>query len=142
MKQGADSSTAIKILFRPEIEWCMARWIFYNKPVRQMVKVIKILAGKAEGNVDKYDKITTSIWQRIWIPQNEKEQTDMVTAKVYARILSRKAAMNEIGSQYKGDYEQIQKEWEWEIEKKAEVKNPNEPKIDNQDSGKSIVEPE
>lgn len=142
MRQGADSSTAIKILFRPEIEWCMARWIFYNKPVRQMVRVVKILASKAEGNIGKYDNITTSIWQKIWIPQNEKEQTDMVTAKVYARILSRKAAMNEIGSQYKGDYEQIQKEWEWELDKKAEAKNPDEPNIDNQDPGKSIVNPE
>lgn len=140
MKQGADSSTAIKILFRPEIEWCKARWIFYNKPVRQMVKVFKILAGKAEGKIGKYADIKTSIWQDIWIPENEKEQTDMVMAKVYGRVLSRKAAMNELGSQYKGDYEQIEKEWKWELENKAAVKNPNEPKIDNNDGGKSIAE--
>ena len=140
MKQGADSSTAIKILFRPEIEWCKARWIYYNKPVRQMVKVFKILAGKAEGNIGKYADIKTSVWQDIWIPQNEKEQTDMVMAKVYGRVLSRKAAMNELGSQYKGDYEQIQKEWEWEIQQKAEQNNPNAPKIDNQAAGKTIAE--
>ena len=140
LKQGSDSSTSIKILFRPEIEWCMSRWIYYNKPVRQMVKVVKVLAGKAEGKIGKYDDIVTSVWQKIWIPQNEKEQVDMITAKVYARILSRKAAMNEMGSQYKGDYEQTQKEWEWELEKKAESKNPDEPKIDNNDPGKSIAE--
>lgn len=155
MKQGADSSTAIKILFRPEINWCKARWIFYQKPAHQMVKIVKVLAGKAEGNLDKYDDLRTSIWQNIWIPQNEKENTDNVVAKVYARVLSRRAALNELGSQYKGDYEQIDKEWREEIDMKARIpaeinaeygtnvqvsddddKNPA--KVDNNSAGKSI----
>ncbi len=154
MKQGADSSTAIKILFRPEIEWCKSRWIFYNKPVRHMVKVFKILAGKAEGNIDKYDKLKTSIWQTIWIPENEKEQNQIILDKVYARVLSRKAAMNELGSQYKGDYDQVEREWEKELTIKAEIpakaqakygtsietEDPkrNPAKVDNRDKGKSI----
>lgn len=157
MKQGADSSTAIKILFRPEIEWCKARWIFYNKPARQMVKVFKTLAGKAEGNISKYADLRTSIWQEIWIPQNEQEQNQMIIDKVYARVLSRKAALNELGSQYKGDYAQIDKEWREEIDMKARIpaeinaeyntnievqdddpKNPA--KTDNRNKGKTIQE--
>lgn len=157
MKQGADSSTAIKILFRPEIEWCKARWIFYNKPVRQMVKVFKILAGKAEGDLSKYADLKTSVWQNIWIPQNEQEQIQITLDKVYARVLSRKAAMNEIGSPYKGDYEQIDKEWREEIDMKARIpaeinaqygtsvqvqdddpKNPA--KTNNRNKGKTIQE--
>ena len=146
MKQGADSSTAIKILFRPEIQWAQQRWIFYNKPVRHMVKVLKRLCGKAEGLIDRYNDLKTSVWQEVWIPQNEKEQVDIVTAKVYARILSRKNAFNELGSQYKGDYEQTNREWEEELamkqkySAKVEDDNPDAPDIDNNDDGKTIAE--
>lgn len=121
MKQGADSSTAIKILFRPEIEWANQRWIHYNKPTRQLVKVFKRLLGKVEGDIGKYDSLRTSLWQQVWIPQNEQEQNKIILDKVYARVISRKAAMNELGSQYKGDYEQVNKEWEEELTMKAEA---------------------
>lgn len=160
MKQGADSSTAIKILFRPEIEWAKQRWIFYYKPIRQFLKVFKRLVGKIEGDLDGYEKLRISVWQKVWIPQNEKEQTEIVTQKVYARVLSRKAALNELGSQYKGDYAQIDKEWREELQMKAEIPakvnaeygssnssstggedtNPYAPKINNQDPGKTIAE--
>lgn len=146
LKQGSDSSTSIKILFRPEIEWAKQRWIIYNKPIRQLVKVFKRLVGKIEGDLDKMDKLRTSVWQEIWIPQNEKELAEIVTSKVYARVLSRKAALNELGSQYKGDYEQINKEWEEELAMKhkysgaSDDPNPDEPGVDNNDPGKSILE--
>lgn len=147
MKQGADSSTAIKILFRPEIEWAKQRWVYYNKPYRQLIKVFKRLAGKVEGNMDKYSQIRTSVWFDPWIPQNVKEDTDIVTAKVYARLMSRKAAQNELGSPYRGDYATIHKEWEDELAMKQKYgakaeseSNPDEPKIDNNDKGKTIAE--
>lgn len=157
LKQGSDSSTSIKILFRPEIEWARQRWIYYNKPYKYLIKVFKRLAGKAEGKIDKYDKIRTSVWFEPWIPQNLKEETDIVTAKVYARLMSRKAAQNELGSPYRGDYEVINNEWAEEIRMKAEIPaevqakygtsgavepedNPDKPDIDNNDKGKSIAE--
>lgn len=146
LKQGSDSSTSIKILFRPEIEWAKQRWIVYNKPVRHLVKVMKRLVGKIEGDIDTFANLRVSVWQEIWIPQNEKELTDIVTSKVYARVLSRRAALNELGSQYKGDYEQINKEWEEELamkqkySAKQEETNPGEPKVDNNDPGKTILE--
>ena len=146
LKQGADSSTSIKILFRPEIEWAKQRWIVYNKPIRHLVKVFKRLVGKIEGDLPKMDALRVSVWQEVWIPQNTKELTDIVTSKVYARVLSRKAALNELGSQYKGDYDQINKEWEEELAMKQkygakqEESNPDGPKVDNNNSGKSIIE--
>ena len=157
LKQGSDSSTSIKILFRPEIEWAKQRWIYYNKPYKYLIKVFKRLAGKAEGDIDKYDKIRTSVWFDPWIPQNVKEETDIVTAKVYARLLSRKAAQNELGSPYRGDYEVVNKEWEDEIRMKAKIpaeveaeygtsgavteeNNPDKPNIDNNDKGRTIAE--
>ena len=158
MKQGADSSTAIKILFRPEIQWAKQRWVHYCKPVRRMVKVFKRLAGKADGNINKYEDLRVSVWFEPWIPQNEQEQAAIILDKVYARTLSRKAAQNEFGSQYKGDYEQIKREWEEEIRMKSEIPaqveakygvsgsyheddNPNTPRVSvtNQASGKSIL---
>lgn len=157
LKQGADSSTSIKILFRPEIEWAKQRWIYYNKPYKYLIKVFKRLAGKAEGDIDKYDKIRTSVWFDPWIPQNVKEETDIVTAKVYARLMSRKAAQNELGSSYRGDYETINKEWADEIQMKAEIPakvkaeygetggvepdpNPDAPDINNNSKGRTIAE--
>ena len=146
LKQGSDSSTSIKILFRPEIEWAKQRWICYNKPIRHLVKVMKRLVGKIEGNIKIFAELKTSVWQEIWIPQNDKELTEIVTSKVYARVLSRKAALNELGSQYKGDYDQINKEWEDELAMKQkyggkqEESNPDSPNIDNNDPGKTIAE--
>lgn len=147
LKQGSDSSTSIKILFRPEIEWAQQRWIFYQKPVRHMLKVFKRLVGKAEGNIAKFAALKTSVWQNIWIPQNDKELMEIVTQKVYARVLSRKAALNELGSQYKGDYEQINKEWADELAMKQKYSakiedevNPDKPAVNKQDPGRTIAE--
>lgn len=146
LKQGSDSSTSIKILFRPEIEWAQQRWIFYVKPVRHMVKVFKRLVGKVEGDIGRFADLRTSVWLRLWLPQNEKEMTDIVLSKVYGRVLSRKAAMNELGSQYKGDYETIRKEWEEELAMKqkygtkSETDDSNPGDVTNQASGKTIQE--
>ena len=121
MKQGADSSTSIKILFRPEIEWAKQRWIYYVKPVRHLLKVFKRLVGKAEGEIGKYDDLRVSVWFEPWVPQNEQEQTKIILDKVYARVLSRKAAQNELGSPYRGDYDTIREEWEEELRMKSEI---------------------
>lgn len=146
LKQGADSSTSIKILFRPEIQWAQQRWIYYVKPVKHLVKVFKRLVGKIEKDLDRFDSLRTSVWQLVWIPQNEKELTEIVMSKVYGRVLSRKAAMNELGSQYKGDYETIQNEWERELEMKqkygtkSDYDDNNPSNVDNNQPGKSIQE--
>ena len=146
LKQGADSSTSIKILFRPEIQWAQQRWIYYVKPVKHLVKVFKRLVGKIEKDLDRFDSLRTSVWQLVWIPQNEKELTEIVMSKVYGRVLSRKAAMNELGSQYKGDYETIQNEWERELEMKqkygtkSDYDDSNPSNVDNNQPGKSIQE--
>lgn len=102
-----------------------------------------------------------SVGQNVWIPQNAAEVQKMELDQVYARVKSRKAAMQDLDNTHKGDYEQIQKEWEEELTMKAEAgpkakakfgdtsntfgneDDPDEPKdnpakVNNQATGKSI----
>lgn len=166
LKSGADSSTTIKILYSPEIQWCKKEWIYFAKPVKQLVEVLKTLVGKVEGLMtSEFANMRVSVGQNIWIPQNESERVKIELDQVYARVKSRKAAMQDIGNQHIGDEQQIIKEWEQELdiksrvpaEAKAKVEqeygvtsgeeiivedepNPNKPNVDNNDKGKTITE--
>ena len=138
IRQGADSSTTIKIMFAPDIEWCKNRWKFYAKPVRQLVEVFKRLVGKAEGDISRYGDLRISSGQNIWIPQNESERIKMELDQYYAGVKSRKATMADIGNSHLGDAEQIMKEKEEEkaldakYKTTTEVNDPNVPHVTNQ----------
>ena len=105
-----------------------------------------------------------SVGQEIWIPQNEKELVEIETSKVYAKVKSRRAAMDDLGNEHIGDYEEVNAETEKDLDMKARIpaiakaevekeygttmsevieveenKNPNAPKIDNNAAGKSIA---
>ena len=138
IRQGADSSTTIKIMFAPDIQWCKNRWKFYAKPVRQLVEVFKRLVGKVEGDVPRYGDLRISCGQNIWIPQNESERIKMELDQYYASVKSRKATMADIGNSHLGDAEQIMKEKEEEkaldakYKTKTEENDPNIPDVTNQ----------
>lgn len=138
IRQGADSSTTIKIMFAPDIEWCKNRWKYYAKPARQLVEVFKRLVGKAEGDIQRYGDLRISCGQNIWIPQNESERIKIELDQYYAGVKSRKATMSDIGNSHLGDAEQIMKEREEEkaldakYGTKTEVNDPNVPNITNQ----------
>lgn len=163
LKSGADSSTTIKIMYTPEIQWCMREWTKYFKPVKQLVEVFKRLVGKVEGQTAEFADLRVSVGQNIYIPQNDQEKTKIVLDKVYARVISRKSALTELESPYVGDYEQINKEWRDELEMKAKVPaeakaevtakygaeseeeivveeddNPSKTPVDNNSKGKTI----
>jgi hypothetical protein len=143
LKQGADSSTSIKILFRPEIEWANIRWIYYVKPVRQLVDIAKNLVRKVEGAAgDEYKGLRMSVWFEPWIPQNEAERIKTELDQYYAGVKSAKAVMIDIGNTHLGDWEQILKEEEERKKMDAKYKstssdddnpnNPSEPGITNE----------
>lgn len=155
LKSGADSSSTMKILFAPEIQWCQVMWTQFYQPLRRMVEVFKRLVGKVEGNPLEYADLRISVGQRTWIPQNRAEEVDTTCKMVYARLISRQSGISELGLSYIGDYAKIQDEWEEELEMKAripaEVKakfgesgsiddesNPYKTGVDNNDKGKSI----
>lgn len=164
LKQGSDSSTTIKIMFVPEIQWCQVMWTQFFHPAQELIEVFKRLVGKVEKEPTQYAELMISVGQEIWLPQNEKELVEIETSKVYAKIKSRAAAMDDLDNQHIGDYERIDAETEKELDMKtripaiakAEVEkdygtasevieveegtNPNKPKIDNNAKGKSIAE--
>lgn len=138
IRQGADSSTTIKIMFAPDIEWCKNRWKFYAKPVRQLVEVFKRLVGKAEKDISRYGDLRISSGQNIWIPQNESERVKLELDQYYADVKSRKAVMADIGNSHLGDAEQIMKEKEEQLALDAKYStkttkaDPNVPPVTNQ----------
>lgn len=146
VKQGADSSSTFKLLYSPEVQWAQIHWPEVFKSIKQMMLVFKALVGKVEGDVPRYSEMRISVGQNIWLPQNEAEALKMELDQVYARVKSRKSAMEDIENAHKGDYNKILEEWEWELQKKQkygskteiEEKNPNPGNVDNNSSGKSI----
>lgn len=146
LKQGSDSSTSIRILFAPDVEWCQNRWVFYAKPNRQCIDVFKRLVGKQEGNIQRYGELPISIGQEIWLPQNDTEELKRQLDMLYARAKSRKAVLQDIPDSHKGDLRQIMKEWEEELEMKQKYsakqddENPSKPNVDNNASGKSAMQ--
>lgn len=155
IKQGSDSSATMKILYAPEIQWAQIHWPEVFKSVKQMMLVFKTLVGKVEGESTRYEKMRISVGQNIFLPQNSAEALKMELDQVYARVKSRKSAMQDIENAHKGDYDLIRKEWEEELTMKAEApakakakygvdtskteetkENPAD--VNNQASGKSI----
>lgn len=146
LKQGSDSSTSIRILFAPDVQWCHNRWIYYAKPNRHCVEVFKRLVGKQEGEIQRYGDLRISIGQEVWLPQNDTEELKRQLDMLYARAKSRKAVLQDIPDSHKGDFEQIMKEWKDELRMKQEFSanqddpNPNKPRVDNNADGKSVLD--
>lgn len=121
LRSGADSSTTIKIMYAPEIQWCQNTWPQIFPSVKMLMELFKRLVGKLEGEPIQYGQMRLSVWQRTWLPQNESERIKIEIDQVVARVKSRKAAMQDIGNNFKGDYEQIMEEWKEELRIKAEI---------------------
>lgn len=118
LKSGADSSSALRLMFTSEIQWAQAFWIKIVPQVRYLVEVFKALVAKIEGNGD-YTQIRTSVQQRIWVPQNISENVDNTTKLVYAGILSKKDGASEVDLQYPDSEETIRQEQEDELYRKT-----------------------
>lgn len=161
-RSGADSSAAISLLFTDETLWLKNEFTLFYPQLKNLVEVFKALVAKIEGN-GEIATMRTSCGVDFYFPRNEAERLRMELDQVYARTKSRRAAMADIGNQHSEDYEQIKKEWEEELQMKAEIpaeakaeveertgeptetidvekeKNPNIPKVNNSGKGKSIL---
>lgn len=164
VKSSDISGTGIKILYGPEIQWAQNMWTQVYQQLKYLVEVFKHLVAKIEGD-GAYATMRTSVWQEIYLPEDESAKVKMELDKMYAKAQSRKATMSNLGNQHLGDEAQIMKEWEEELrikaripaEEKAKVEleygtptetievneednNPSKPKIDNNAKGKSVSE--
>lgn len=162
-RSGADSSAAISLLFTDETLWLKNEFTQFYPQLKYLVEVFKALVAKIENN-GEIATMRTSCGVDFYFPRNEAERLKMELDQVYARTKSRRAAMSDIGNQHSEDYDQIKKEWEDELRMKAEIptkakaeiegemgqsseiatveqeQNPNLPKVNNSDKGKSILE--
>lgn len=129
LKSGSDSSTTIKIMFAPEIQWCQTVWPQFHPAVKDLVEVFKRLVGKAEGRPTEYAGLRLSTGLDVWIPQNDSERIKNELDQVYARVKSRSSAMADIGNQHIDDERKIIDEWEQELEIKARIPAEEKAKI-------------
>lgn len=118
LKAGADSSSALRLMFTSEIQDAEAFWVQIAPQVRYMMEVFKALVAKVEQN-EVYTKIRTSIECITWIPQNTAELIDNTTKLVYAGILSKEDAAAEVDLQYPDSTKTIAKEQEEELYRKT-----------------------
>ena len=120
LKSGADSSSALRLMFTSEIQDAEAFWVLIAPQVRYMVEVFKALVAKIEGNGD-FTKIRTSIEPITWIPQNTAELVENTCKLAYAGIISKEDAASEVDLQYPDGMATIRKEAEEELYRKTFV---------------------
>lgn len=120
LKSGADSSSALRLMFTSEIQDAEAFWVLIAPQVRYMVEVFKALVAKIEGNGD-FTKIRTSIEPITWIPQNTSELVENTCKLAYAGIISKEDAASEVDLQYPDGMETIRKEADEELYRKTYI---------------------
>ncbi len=121
LKSGADSSSALRLMFTSEIQDAEAFWVLVAPQVKYVVEVFKALVAKIEGN-GVYTKIRTSIEPITWIPQNTAELIDNATKLVYAGAMSQESCASECDLQYPDDMKTIASEQEAKIYRETYIK--------------------
>jgi hypothetical protein len=106
LKSGADSSSALRLMFTSEIQCAQEFWVHIAPGVRYMTEVFKYLVAKVEKD-EKFAMLRTSVGQNIWVPQNTSEKVENTTKLVYAGILSRDSARSEMDMQYPDDDKRV-----------------------------------
>lgn len=129
VKSSDISGVGIKVLYGPEIQFAQTMWPQFYHQIKYMVEVFKSLVAKIENN-DKIATLRTSIWQEIYLPEDEAARIKNELDQLYAKAKSRKAVMADLNNQHLGDYEQIMREWEEELEMKARIPAEEKAKVD------------
>lgn len=121
LRSGADSSSAMRLCFVSEIQWCQTMWPWFARPLRQLMNCFKHLVAKVEEKPE-IAKLRISVGQNIWIPANRGEQVEQGTKLLYAGALSAEALTHELDLQYPNDMEQIKKEAEEKIYRETYIR--------------------
>lgn len=120
LRSGADSSSAMRLCFVSEIQWCQTMWPYFSHELRSLMRSFKYLVAKVERNPD-IAALKISVGQNIWIPANRGEQVDQTTKMLYAGIISQENARHELDLQYPGDVEMVRKEAEEKLYRETYV---------------------
>ena len=117
LRSGADSSSAMRLCFVSEIQWCQTMWPYFYHELKALVRSFQHLVAKVEGD-DGFINLRVSVGQNIWIPANRGEQVEQTTKMLYAGIISQENARHELDLQYPDDRELVRKEAEESIWRK------------------------
>lgn len=121
LRSGADSSSAMRLCFVSEIQWCQVQWKYYYHPLCELMQCFQYLVAKVEGNPE-IAKLRISVGQNIWIPANRGELVEQTTKMLYAGMISSEASTHELDLQYPNDMEQIKREQEDKIYRETYIK--------------------
>lgn len=121
LRSGADSSSAMRLCFVSEIQWCQVQWKYYYQPLCDLMRCFQQLVAKVEKKPE-IAKLRISVGQNIWIPANRGEQVDQTTKMIYAGMLSAEAGTHEVDLNYPNDMEQIKREQEDKIYRETYIK--------------------
>lgn len=117
LRSGADSSSAMRLCFVSEIQWCQTMWPYFYHELKALIRSFQHLVAKVEGD-DGFINLRVSVGQNIWIPANRGEQVEQTTKMLYAGIISQENARHELDLQYPDDRELVRKEAEESIWRK------------------------
>lgn len=121
LRSGADSSSAMRLCFVSEIQYCQVQWKYYYHPLSDLMRCFQYLVAKVEGNPEIAD-LRISVGQNIWIPANRGELVEQTTKMLYAGMISAEASTHEVDLQYPNDMEQIKREQEDKIYRETYIK--------------------
>lgn len=136
LRSGADSSSAMRLCFVSEIQFCQVQWKYYYQPLCDLMRCFQYLVAKVEKKPE-IAKLRISVGQNIWIPANQGEKVDQTTKMIYAGMLSAEAGTHECDLNYPNDMERIRREQEDKIYRetyirlKAEAKARKDFGLDN-----------
>lgn len=121
LRSGADSSSAMRLCFVSEIQWCQVQWKYYYKTLCNLMHCFKYLVAKVEGRPE-LASVRISVGQNIWVPTNRGELVDQTTKLLYAGMISAESGAQEIDLQYPNDMERIEREQEAKIYRDTYIK--------------------
>lgn len=121
LRSGADSSSAMRLCFVSEIQFCQVQWKYYYHSLRDLMTCFKYLVAKVEENPD-IAALKISVGQNIWIPANRGELVDQTTKMLYANMISSEAATHEVDLNYPNDMAQIRREQEDKIYRETYIR--------------------
>lgn len=121
LRSGADSSSAMRLCFVSEIQWCQVQWKYYYQPLCDLMRCFQYLVAKVEKKPD-IAKLRISVGQNIWIPANQGEKVEQTTKMIYAGMLSAEAGTHECDLNYPNDMKRIKEEQEDKIYRETYIK--------------------
>ena len=110
LKGQNDSGAYIANLYWPEIQWATMFYARFHPCMAKILRVIKKLVGKIEGDLVGYSKVMISYMFEPYIPKNKLEQSTILQQGVTAGFISVETATEESDSANPQEYMRLKRE--------------------------------